>query len=187
MMQTQRPAHRPHIITEASVTLRPLGPEDSIADLTALLHRAYARLARMGLRYKATDQSDAVTRARIAEGECYLALQNGVLCGTILIKDTRQTQGCPWYDRPEVASLAQFAVEPGVQAQGLGRRLIGLAEDYAIASGAREIALDTAEPAVHLVEWYTRLGYRFIEYAQWGHTNYRSVILSKPLPARREG
>lgn len=175
------------MITDDSVILRPFSPDDSIANLTALLHRAYARLARMGLRYMATDQSDAVTRSRIAEGQCYLALQNGVLCGTILIKDTRQTQGCPWYDRPEVASLAQFGVEPAVQAQGLGRRLIGLAEDYAIAAGAQEIALDTAEPAAHLVEWYTRLGYRFIEYAQWGHTNYRSVILSKPLPARREG
>ena len=26
-----------------------------------------------------------------------------------------------------------------------------------------------------------RLGYRFIEYAQWSHTNYRSVVLSKAL------
>jgi hypothetical protein len=54
-------------------------------------------------------------------------------------------------------------------------------EAMARADGAREIALDTAEPAVHLVEWYARCGYRFIEYAQWRGKRYRSVVMSKAL------
>jgi hypothetical protein len=44
------------------------------------------------------------------------------------------------------------------------------------------MALDTAEPAAHLIAFYNRLGYRFIEHAQWRMTNYRSVIMSKTLP-----
>ncbi|WP_246665056.1 GNAT family N-acetyltransferase [Neorhizobium sp. P12A] len=68
----------------------------------------------------------------------------------------------------------------------MGRQLLRKADELAIASGAAELALDTAEPATHLVEWYTRLGYRFIEHAQWSHTNYRSVILSKRLPSARQ-
>nr|WP_274603620.1 GNAT family N-acetyltransferase [Rhizobium sp. CFBP 8762] len=133
------------------------------------------------MRYLATHQSEEVTRDRISQGTCYVAVKSDQIVGTILFKDTGQTSGCSWYDRPEVASLAQFAVEPGLQAQGLGRQLITLVEETAVRSGAKEIALDTAEPATHLVSWYTKLGYRFIEYAQWGHTNYRSVILSKIL------
>ena len=133
----------------------------------------------------ATHQSEDVTRARIAQGECFVALVEGAVCGTIIFRGTRQTHGSPWYDRDDVSSFGQFAVEPSLQAKDLGGRLMSVVEDRALATGAREIALDTAEPAVHLIARYTRLGYRFIEHANWGHTNYRSVIMSKTLPQVR--
>ena len=163
------------------ILVRLLEPSDSLSDLTTLLHTAYRRLARMQLRYMATHQSEAVTRERVESGTCLVAVSNKRIVGTILFKRPEQTVGCSWYDRPEVASLGQFAVDPQIQAQGIGLRLLREVERLAKTSGARELALDTAEPATHLVEWYTRLGYRFIEHAQWSHTNYRSVILSKPL------
>lgn len=161
--------------------IRALRSSDSLSDLTNLLHASYRRLADMGLRYMATDQSEAVTRERIEQGTCLVAELDGRICGTILFRDTANTRGCSWYDRSDVASLGQFAVDPVIQARGIGRQLLHEAEELAIAAGAAELALDTAESATHLVEWYTRLGYRFIEYAQWSHTNYRSVILSKGL------
>jgi GNAT superfamily N-acetyltransferase len=163
------------------IAIRPILAGDSLVELTDLLHRAYAPLATMGLRYMATHQSVDVTRKRVEQGQCFVALVGGTIRGTIVFKDAIQTRGCPWYDRADVASIGQFAVEPGLQGNGLGRRLMVLAEERALASGARELALDTAEPATHLVAWYTRLGYRHIEYADWGHTNYRSVIMSKAL------
>ena len=169
----------------AAIAIRPWLDTDSAAELTELLHRAYARLAAMGLRFWATHQSAEVTEKRIASGECFVAVADGVICGTILFRGASLTNGSPWYDRSDVASFGQFAVEPGLQSNGLGRRLIAHVEDRAAASGARELALDTAEPAVHLVDWYTRLGYRFIERTQWQHTNYRSVVLSKTLVGRQ--
>jgi GNAT superfamily N-acetyltransferase len=89
--------------------------------------------------------------------------------------------GSQWLDRPEIASLGQFAVAPELQGAGLGARLMALAEQRAFETGAVEIALDTAEPAEHLVALYQRRGYRVIEHARWSHTNYRSVIMSKPV------
>ncbi|MEO9901587.1 MULTISPECIES: GNAT family N-acetyltransferase [Alphaproteobacteria] len=166
-----------------AIAVRPFAETDSISELTKLLHRAYGSLADMGLRYRATHQDDDVTRQRVAEGNCFVAVVDGIIKGTIVFKKAVQTKGCPWYDRPGVASIGQFAVEPTLQANGLGRRLMTVAEKQAAASGAVEIALDTAEPATHLVDWYTRLGYRFIEHTQWEHTNYRSVIMSKPVVA----
>lgn len=163
------------------ISIRPWLITDSPVELTELLHRAYARLAAMGLRFWATHQTAEVTEKRIASGECFVAVADGAICGTVLFRDASRTNGSPWYDRPDVASFGQFAVEPALQGNGLGRRLIAHVEDRAAASGAVELALDTAEPALHLVEWYTRLGYRFIERTQWQHTNYRSVILSKPV------
>ena len=36
----------------------------------------------MGFRYKAVDQSVSVTRARIANGECYVAVRDEEIVGT---------------------------------------------------------------------------------------------------------
>jgi predicted N-acetyltransferase YhbS len=171
----------PDIAGPGAISIRPLLAGDSLEEITDLLHRAYAVLAGMGLKYMATHQSVEVTRARVAQGECFVAARGNTIVGTIVFRPAAQTTGCPWYDRPEVASFGQFAVEPRLQSNGLGRQLIAHVEERARVLGASEIALDTAEPAKHLVDWYGRLGYRFIETTNWGHTNYRSVIMSKTL------
>src|SRR3546814_18736569 len=87
-----------------------------------MLHRAYARLAAMGLRYVASHQSEAITRQRIGQGECYVAAINNTIIATITFKPAEKTQGSAWLERPEVASLAQFAVDPQWQSVGLGAR-----------------------------------------------------------------
>ena len=56
-------------------------------------------------------------------------------------------------------------------------------EQRALQQGATELALDTAEGATHLIRWYERLGFRFIQHVSWDETNYRSVVMSKRLPA----
>ena len=164
-----------------AIRIRPLGAGDSLDELTDLLHRAYARLAQMDLRFMATHQSVDVTRSRVTQGECFVAVAGERIIGTVVFRTQTQTRGCPWYDRADVASFGQLAVDPAQQSAGVGRRLVDHVETRAIASGAAEIALDTAEPATHLVQWYSSLGYRLVETAQWRHTNYRSVIMSKPL------
>jgi GNAT superfamily N-acetyltransferase len=80
-----------------------------------------------------------------------------------------------------VAHVGQFAVEPALRKRGIGGRLMDAAEELARAAGARELALDTAEPALHLIDLYGRRGFRLIEYAQWRGKRYRSVIMSKTL------
>lgn len=165
-----------------SVSIRPLTADDSIEELTLLLHRAYKRLADMGLKYVATHQSPDITRKRIGTGVCLVAERGGRIIGTILYRTPDTPGHSPWLDRPEVAHISQFAVEPELQKQGIGCRLIAAAEERAIADGASELALDTAESAVHLIRFYERLGYRYIEPIDWRpHTNYLSIVMSKAL------
>lgn len=155
---------------------------DSLEALTELLHAAYAELKTLGFRYKAVDQSVDVTRDRIARGECYVALQNGVLVGTAMLNlPGRHYPGSDWYQRPDVAVLSQFAVEPRLQRRGWGSKLILHLEARARELGDAELAIDTAEGATHLIALYERRGYRHVGFAQWPHTNYRSVVLSKRL------
>ncbi len=156
---------------------------DSVPRVTELLHAAYKRLLDLGMKYVATVQEDEVTLDRIRKGRCFVAEDGGVLVGTIVLENQKQTKGCPWYDRPDVASFHQFAVDPVRQGEGIGLALVKAAEDSAKAGGAKELAIDTSEWAYHLVDWYSSLGYRLVEETQWQDVNYRSVIMSKDLNA----
>lgn len=158
---------------------RLLAPTDSLDELTDLLHAAYARLSALGFNYTAVDQTVDVTRQRIASGECYVAVDGSKLIGTIMFR--RRPRGCAWYEQDHVAGVGQFAVHPDWQGQRIGLALMAIAEERARASGATELAVDTSEGAAHLIAWYTRLGYRPVDHAQWEGKTYRSVILSKTL------
>jgi GNAT superfamily N-acetyltransferase len=122
-----------------------------------------------------------VTRERITGGTCLVAERDGRIVGTLMFYPPGAGGGCPWFDRPEVAKIGQFGVEPDCHGQGVGARLLDHAESRARAHGAAEIALDTAEDATHLVAWYDRCGYRLVEHTRWKGKTYRSVIMSKAL------
>jgi GNAT superfamily N-acetyltransferase len=135
----------------------------------------------MGLRYLATHQSVEITRDRIAKGTCFVAELDSRIIGTVTYYGPETVTRIPWMDEDRVAWFGQFGVEPHLQGQGIGSRLVDHVEAFAGAHDVDQLALDTAEPATHLIEWYERLGYEFVEYVNWEETNYRSVIMRKRL------
>jgi GNAT superfamily N-acetyltransferase len=164
-----------------SILIRQWRSTDSIPELTKLLHRAYKPLADMGLRFVATYQDDEMTRKRIGVGTCFVAERDGMIIGTINYRPPGAADGTPWYEARGVAYFGQFAVEPALQHAGIGKMLLTAAEDAARSDGATELAFDTSEQATHLIEYYTRHGFRFIEHVRWPDVNYRSVVMSKSL------
>ncbi len=170
-----------------AAALRLLAPSDSLEALTALLHRAYARLGAMGLNYTAVDQGVETTRARFASGQGFVMEEGGALVGCVVaagpFDETKNpgTRSIPWYLRRDVAHLHQLAVDPAQQGQKLGDQLVAACEAWAHERGFRAIALDTAEPAHHLRARYARMGYAEVDHAQWDGKRYRSLILVKPL------
>lgn len=163
------------------VRTRPLEPDDSLAHLTGMLHRAYKQHADRGIKALAAFQPEEVTRKRISGGECTVALYLGKIVGTILFRGPGSLKGTPWFERPDVATFSQFAVEPEYQGRGIGGVLMALTEKRALESGATELALSTPEPAAWLVQMYERHGYRIVERVNWNETNYTSVVMSKSL------
>lgn len=164
------------------IVIRRLAEGDSLEALTALLHRGYAELGAKGFRYKAVDQGVDVTRSRIEGRECYVAEHEGQVVGTAVLSPPELPAAYhEFYNRPDVSLLSQLAIEPRFQRRGWGSRLMSHLEARAKELRAAEVAVDTSEGATHLIRLYERRGYRFITHAQWSHTNFRSVILSKRL------
>lgn len=152
-----------------------------IEPLTTLLHRSYAGLAAQGLNYTATDQDAKTTLERLEDGESYLIFSGDRLAGTVSLKPTQSESRCHWYNQPGVYYFGQFGIDPDLQGQGIGSRVMDFLESRAKSRGARELALDTAESASHLIAMYSKRGYRLVEHVQWDGKTYRSVILSKTL------
>lgn len=170
-----------HLQNVAMLHVRQLQESDSITELTALLHRAYARLGSMGLNYTAVNQAPEVTAQRIRGGACFVVAADYQLVGTIVAQPTYSESACEYFTRAGVAAAHQFAVDPARQGAGIGRMLLQYAEQWAKRSGFSELALDTAEQATHLIELYARLGYHPVGWVQWPGKVYRSVVLSKRL------
>lgn len=140
-------------------TIRLLAPSDSLDELTLLLHRSYKKLADQGFRFHATHQDVTVTKQRVTNSECYVAVVNDRIVGTICYRPPAHKMQHDYYDQSFVAAFGQFAVDPPYQGSGLGSELLNVAEKCAMRDKAAEIAFDTAEGATELIGFYKKRGY----------------------------
>jgi GNAT superfamily N-acetyltransferase len=161
--------------------IREYRASDSIPEITALLHRAYARLAKMGMRFHASHQDDAITLRRLTGGKSFLAVDGDVIVGTISVYPSKADSPALYYRQAGVFHFGQFAVDPAYQGQGLGKQLYKVVEDYCRDRKATALALDTSEKAGHLIALYEKWGFKIVDRIKWDITNYASVIMSKPL------
>ncbi|MFD2451166.1 GNAT family N-acetyltransferase [Ideonella paludis] len=169
--------------------IRPLDAADDMVALTALIHRAYAPLGAAGMNFTAVDQTLEQTRFRVEHGHCLVAEQHGRVVGTLTLDQAYDpnvhgwARATPWFFRQDVMHLHQFAVDPALQAQGIGAALLAAAQQAAHERGARALALDTALPAAHLLAFYRRHGFAEVAQVQWDAKHYRSTVMLKALSA----
>jgi GNAT superfamily N-acetyltransferase len=163
------------------LVLRRFDPQrDSWEYLTKLLNRAFARLATLGLHCSCVDQGAGVTRERALAGDCFVAVCNGRIVGTMTLESRDSASQCEQYRQRHVASLHQFGVDPSWQHRGIGRALLAFAGCWAAARGFTQLALDTPFPATHLIEYYRAYGFRLVDVVRFAGRGYDSAILSKP-------
>jgi GNAT superfamily N-acetyltransferase len=167
-------------MSDTEFTIRRLEPSDSLTELTALLHAAYAKHLAAGLRFFASYQSAEDTRHRVSKGDCWIALDRGNVVGTVTIAMPHiPPHGYP--TRPGCGTFYQMAVLPSYTGRGLGSVLLRLAEQRIKALGGNGVVIDTSSLATELIEWYAKRGYNPIGLWQWGVTNYDSIVLFKDL------
>ena len=165
------------------VTTRFLSPDDDLVMLTELIHAAYGKRAARNLRYWATHQSVEDTARRFQSGQGLIAEKAGRIVGTVVVRPPQPDSEVAVYRHPTTWTLCQFAVLPDVQGGGVGRQLHAAALEYAWFQGGRSMALDTAAPAIDLIDMYIRWGYSVVDDADWRPlTNYVSVVMSRSIP-----
>jgi len=167
--------------------IRSLRNDDSLQDLTSMLHRAFSPMGRDGIGCTCFDQSEATTRRRAALGECFVAVMDHRIVGTLTLQRADRRSDCRWYRRSNVTSLHQFAVDPAYQGEGVGKGLLAHAMDWAFENRFDELALDTPHPAQHLIRFYEAQGFRKVESVQFSGRPYQSCILSHSLVSAPEG
>ncbi|HTV82702.1 MAG TPA: GNAT family N-acetyltransferase [Acidobacteriaceae bacterium] len=97
-------------------------------------------------------RGDRVSPQRLREymqtGRFLLAEENGALLGCVYV----ELHG-------EAAYLGLLSVDPARQKAGLGRRMVGAAEEFARETGARRMELTVVNLRTELPPFYQKLGY----------------------------
>jgi ribosomal protein S18 acetylase RimI-like enzyme len=169
------------------LSIRPVSTEDDLESITRLIRAAYAKHAGNNLRYWATHQSVADTARRFGQGCGLVAEMGGTIVGTVTVRPPNPESSVTVFRDPATWTVSQFAVSPDLQGRGIGRRLLRAAAEHAQARGGRVLTLDTAAPALELIEMYQRWGYRVVGECDWRpKTNYLSVVMTCPIAAEPE-
>ncbi len=156
---------------------------DSYETLTELLHRAFAGLGEMGLNCPCIDQPASATRQRALAGTCFVAVCRGHVIATMTLHDRdlhNASAASDLYRCRDVASLRQFGVDPVWQGRGVGRAMAAFAVRWAASRGYARLALDTPQPAAHLIAFYRGLGFEIADVVRFAGRGYDSALLCRP-------
>jgi ribosomal protein S18 acetylase RimI-like enzyme len=81
--------------------------------------------------------------------------------------------------------IGQFGADPAYRDTGIGKLMLAFAEHWAPTRGCAELALDTPQPAAHLIAFYRGQGFRIAVFTRPPGRRYDSAILSTPAVANR--
>ena len=100
--------------------------------------------------------------------------------GTTWVAGSPVTAVLTLYPREDHLLVENIAVHPGAQGRGLGRALMGFAEQEAARRGFTRMALMTHEAMTENQAIYGRLGYTEVD--RRAEDGYRRIYMEKPLP-----
>jgi ribosomal protein S18 acetylase RimI-like enzyme len=145
--------------------IRPALPSDAAA-ITACVRAAYAGYVERIGREPAPMGADYP--ALIAAGAVWVAQEAGRVVGVLVL----QIQG-------PALLVENVAVLPEWQGHGLGRALLGFAEEHAREAGLAEVTLYTNERMTENLRLYPALGY--VETGRSVQAGFARVFYRKPL------
>lgn len=154
----------------SALIIRPAVPADA-PQINTIIHsafRLYADEIRQ-IRVKALEEPDDAVLRDIAEHYVAVAEENGVLLGSLRIKQIGE----------KLAYLYRFGVDPGLRGTGVGSKLIQAAIDYCTEKGYDAIALHTNSKYYKLARYY--YGKQFYVHSTSTEKGYLRALFIKEL------
>jgi ribosomal protein S18 acetylase RimI-like enzyme len=149
----------------SGLVVRPAVVDDASA-VAACVEAAYRHYVERNGKYPAPMLDDYALV--IGEYDVTVAERGGEVAGVLVVREAE-----------EGFLLDNIAVAPGYQGTGVGRRLLGLAEEKARAAGYDSLYLYTQEIMVENQALYARIGYA--EYARRREVGLDRVYMRKQL------
>jgi ribosomal protein S18 acetylase RimI-like enzyme len=147
------------------MAVRPATQDDTV-QIVRLVNAAYAKYLDRMKKPPAPMLADYATL--IAHGEVYVLAAGAEVTGLLVIEA-----------QDGALFVENVAVDPAFQGQGLGRRLMAFAEQYARERRLRELRLYTNVVMVENLAFYRRLGFEEVERRVDG--GYQRVFMRKSL------
>jgi ribosomal protein S18 acetylase RimI-like enzyme len=132
---------------------------DDIPAIVKLLNSAYRGVSsRAGW----TTEADLIGgEVRTSETDVQMVMTRQGSRFLLLCDETGGIKGCVNLQLQAAAVyLGMFAVQPGIQGQGLGRMLLTASENWTLESGRERIVMWVISVRTELIAWYQRLGFR---------------------------
>ncbi len=164
--------------SNAPVEIRRLCQNDSVIELTELLHRAFAKGTDQPFAYPAAIQDAHSTLEQIQDSTCWVATVGSEIAGLAILNKPHSMSKKSSNDRRFGAHLRQLAVNPLFQGKGLGSQLLQACERDAIDMNAQHL-WGSSPVGSRQLSLYRRHGYQLMQCLKWPNTNYTSVIFSK--------
>ncbi len=137
-----------------------------VPELNQLVNSAYrGDSSRQGW----TTEADLLSGLRTTEADLYESLANPQ-AQILTYRAEGRLLGCVYLERKEAELyLGMLTVSPDHQTGGIGKRLLGAAEEMAKGFGCQMITMTVISQRHELIAWYERRG-------------YRSTGVTKPFP-----
>ncbi len=161
------------------VQIRGLMPNDSVDQITTLLHTVFAPGPSQPYEYPAAKQTAEATRKQIQCGICFLAWAGDRMAGVAILYQPE-----PHGTLESGARLAQLAVHPEFQGRGIGPRLLEACEQEALSRGACGVWASSPVDSRQL-SWFVRNGFRLVEYKAWPDTRHDSLVVQQTPPRQK--
>ena len=106
----------------------------------------------------------------IQKGQLYVARTEGQIAGIITLNqecDPEYQNGAWDYQGPDFMVVHRLIVSPAVQGQGIGTKMMRLAEAMLRESGIKSVRLDAFSENPYSLRLYEKLGYHTVGEAVW--------------------
>ena len=144
-------------------------------DIHVLLFKSHEVNRLNGVYMRTANLEGKELKARVGNGQCFVAIADGVLVGTASAKIVERHE---WYHRGEVVDFMLLGILPGYGGKGIFSKLLDCIYCFARSNNLSVVELDTAESNCRMRAIAERIGFQYVGIKASPYVTHYSVIMA---------